>query len=91
MLPYRRGHGAQRRHALLRAFDTLNDFAPFSMIAAMPFALFVNNQVPAKGVPEFLALAKAQPGKLTFGGAESTSLLAGACWRATASWRATAH
>jgi tripartite-type tricarboxylate transporter receptor subunit TctC len=58
-------------------YDTVKDFAPISMVAATPFALFVNNQLPAKSVRELVALAKAQPGKLTFGSAESTSRLAG--------------
>ncbi len=58
-------------------YDTVKDFAPITMVAATPFALFVNNQLPAKSVRELVALAKAQPGKLTFGSAESTSRLAG--------------
>ena len=58
-------------------YDTVKDFAPITMVAATPFALVVNNQVPARSVRELLALAKAQPGKLTFGSAESSSRLAG--------------
>ncbi|RZJ22554.1 MAG: tripartite tricarboxylate transporter substrate binding protein [Haliea sp.] len=58
-------------------YDTVKDFAPITMVASTPFALVVNNQVPAKNVRELLALARAQPGKLTFGSAESSSRLAG--------------
>lgn len=58
-------------------YDTVKDFAPITMVAATPFALVVNNQVPVKSVRDLLAMAKSQPGKLTFGSAESSSRLAG--------------
>ena len=58
-------------------YDTVRDFAPITLVAFTPFALVVNNQVPARNVRELLALSKAQPGKLTFGSAESSSRLAG--------------
>lgn len=48
-------------------FDPLKDFAPVSQVAVSPNLLVVNNAVPAKTVKELVALAKAQPGTLTFG------------------------
>jgi tripartite-type tricarboxylate transporter receptor subunit TctC len=47
-------------------FDPLKDFEPISGFVTSPQVLFVNSTVPAKSVAELVALAKAQPGKLTF-------------------------
>ena len=49
------------------AYDFQKDFAPVSTVALVPNVLVVNPNVPAKNVKELLALAKAEPGKLTFG------------------------
>jgi len=48
-------------------YDPLKDFAPISLIAAVPFALVVNPSFPASNAQEFVALVKANPGKYTFG------------------------
>ena len=48
------------------AFDPARDLAPIARILVMPSILAVNNEVPAKSVAELFALAKAQPGKLSF-------------------------
>ncbi len=48
------------------AYDPARDFAPISLLLAMPSILAVNNDVPAKSVQELIALAKAQPGKLAY-------------------------
>ncbi|OWT80450.1 MULTISPECIES: tripartite tricarboxylate transporter substrate binding protein [unclassified Achromobacter] len=50
-------------------YDTLKDFAPISLMATAPFVMVVNPSVPAKDLAAFLALAKAQPGSLSFGSA----------------------
>jgi tripartite-type tricarboxylate transporter receptor subunit TctC len=47
-------------------FDASKDFAPITLVASVPNLLVVNPSVPAKDVRELVALAKAQPGKLTF-------------------------
>lgn len=44
----------------------MKDFAPITMIAKVENILVVNPGVPAKSVAELVALAAAQPGKLTF-------------------------
>lgn len=46
-------------------FDLLKDFAPVSVVATVPLVLVVNPSVPAKTLPEFIALAKAKSGELT--------------------------
>jgi tripartite-type tricarboxylate transporter receptor subunit TctC len=48
------------------AFDPQRDLAPIARLLVSPSILAVNNDVPAKTVPELIALAKAQPGKLSF-------------------------
>jgi tripartite-type tricarboxylate transporter receptor subunit TctC len=50
-------------------FDVVKDFAPVSLIASAPFVMVVHPSVPAKTVKEFIALAKAQPGKLNYSSA----------------------
>jgi len=47
-------------------YDTFRDFAPVTLLATVENALVVNPGVAAKSVPELVALAKANPGKLTF-------------------------
>ena len=48
-------------------YDTLRDLAPIFLIARTASCLCVHPIVPAKGVKEFMALAKAQPGKINYG------------------------
>jgi tripartite-type tricarboxylate transporter receptor subunit TctC len=61
-------------------YDLLKDFAPISQVTTQPYVLVVNPEVPAKSVKELIALAKAKPGKLTYGssGIGGTSHLSGA-------------
>ena len=48
-------------------YDMVKHFAPVSLIASAPNLLVVNNSVPVKTVPEFIAHLKANPNKLSFG------------------------
>jgi tripartite-type tricarboxylate transporter receptor subunit TctC len=45
-------------------FNFIRDIAPVATIARNPFVMLVHPSVPAKTVPEFIAYAKANPGKL---------------------------
>ena len=47
-------------------FDVFKDFAPVTLVATVPFVMVVNPAVPARNVAEFLAYAKANPGKLNY-------------------------
>jgi tripartite-type tricarboxylate transporter receptor subunit TctC len=47
-------------------YDTLNDFVPVSLLATAPVILMAHPKVPAKTLQEFVALAKAQPGKFNY-------------------------
>lgn len=48
-------------------FDPLKDFAPVVNVGANPFVLTAKATLPAKNVSELVALARQQPGKLTYG------------------------
>ena len=48
-------------------FNFIRDIAPVAGIISLPFVMVVNPSVPAKTVPEFIAYAKANPGKINFG------------------------
>jgi tripartite-type tricarboxylate transporter receptor subunit TctC len=49
------------------SYDPIKDFAPITLAAKAPNVLIANPSVPAKTLVEFIALAKKQPGKLTYG------------------------
>jgi tripartite-type tricarboxylate transporter receptor subunit TctC len=50
-------------------YDTLKDFQPIARTAQQPLALIVNKDVAANSLKEFIAYAKANPGKLNYGSA----------------------
>ena len=47
-------------------YDPATAFAPISLVAELPLAMMVNPAVPATSAKEFVALAKSQPGKLSY-------------------------
>jgi tripartite-type tricarboxylate transporter receptor subunit TctC len=47
-------------------FDFPGDFAPVAGVIQLPMVLLVNPSFPAKTLPEFIAYAKANPGKINF-------------------------
>ena len=60
-------------------FNFMRDIAPVASIARTPNVMVVNLSVPARSVPEFIAHAKANPGKLSMasGGTGTASHMAG--------------
>jgi len=50
-------------------YDTLRDLAPIAYVGATPNALVVTNSLPIKTVQEFLAYARANPGRIAYGSA----------------------
>ena len=60
-------------------YDFIRDIAPVASIVRQPLVMLVNPSVPAKTVPEFIAYAKANPGKINMAspGNGSTSHMAG--------------
>ncbi|MFM9974210.1 MAG: Bug family tripartite tricarboxylate transporter substrate binding protein [Beijerinckiaceae bacterium] len=61
-------------------YDPQRDFAPVALVASVPNILTVNPDLPVKSFVEFIAYAKANPGKLNFGsgGVGSAAHVAGA-------------
>ena len=47
-------------------YEPLTDFVPLALLAQTPFVLMVNPDLPVKSVPELIAYAKANAGKMTF-------------------------
>ncbi len=67
-------------------FNFVRDIAPIVLIMRTPFVIVVNPSVPAKTLPEFIAYAKAHPGKINMasGGTGSASQLAGELFKVMA-------
>ena len=47
-------------------YDPQRDFVPVGMVSKTPYFLVVPSSLPAKSLPELLALAKAKPGELSY-------------------------
>ena len=86
-------------HAVIEAlddaktpYDLVKDFTPVVQMNSIPYLLVVNPSVPAKTVKEFVALAKAKPGTLTYGSSGTGGVihLAGA-WLASATRTTMVH
>jgi tripartite-type tricarboxylate transporter receptor subunit TctC len=67
-------------------YDAARDFAPVTQVASTPNVLVVNPSLPVSNVREFIAYAKAHPGKLNFGSGSTGSAghLAGELFKAMA-------
>jgi len=55
-------------------YDPIKDFAPITLVISSPSGMFLHPEVPARTVKEFIAHAKANPGKLNFGSSGPGSL-----------------
>jgi tripartite-type tricarboxylate transporter receptor subunit TctC len=50
-------------------YDVFKDFTPITLAAKFPTVIMIHPSVPAENAKEFVALAKSQPGKLTYSSA----------------------
>ena len=68
-------------------FDYLRDFAQVASIDVVPNVMDINIDVPAKTIPEFIAYAKANPGKISMasGGVGSSPHVSGELFKMMAS------
>ncbi|MCZ7010133.1 tripartite tricarboxylate transporter substrate-binding protein, partial [Salmonella enterica] len=55
-------------------YDPIKDFVPVTNVVAIPSVFAVHPSVPAKTMKEFIALAKANPGKYSFASPGAGSL-----------------
>ena len=55
-------------------YDPIKDFAPVTALVSLPTIMSVNPNVPAGTLDEFIALAKKQPGKMSYGSAGAGSI-----------------
>src|SRR5688572_10317721 len=62
------------------AFDTLNDFAPVTIVMRQPFILAVHPALPVTSARQLIALARSRPGELNFssGGSGTSGHIAAA-------------
>ena len=58
-------------------YDPLKDFTPISMVGRATVFFYVHPEVPAKTLKEFIAHARANPGKLVYGTGNPLSILYG--------------
>ncbi len=58
-------------------YDGVKDFAPITLVNTNPMVLMVHPSLPVRTVAELIAYAKANPGKLSFGGAGGLTSFAG--------------
>ncbi len=56
-------------------YDQDTAFAPVAYLGQVPLIVAVNNDVPAKNLREFIAMAKAKPGNVTFASASTSQLV----------------
>jgi len=56
-------------------YDPIKDFTPIVRTGELPFAVVVNNELPVRTLSELISFARANPGKLSYGTPNSTSLV----------------
>ena len=57
-------------------YDPIRDFEPVALMATAALVLCVNDQLPVKNLGEFIAYAKANPGKMSYGSGTGSARLA---------------
>jgi tripartite-type tricarboxylate transporter receptor subunit TctC len=57
-------------------YDSLRDFEAVTQISSAAYMMVVHPSIPAKTVPEFIALAKRRPGQINYGSTGTNNLLA---------------
>jgi tripartite-type tricarboxylate transporter receptor subunit TctC len=65
-------------------YDPVKDFMPVTRIGSFTLILALNPEIPAKSIPELIAYAKANPGKMTFASGNTSGVVAGETFKAWA-------
>jgi tripartite-type tricarboxylate transporter receptor subunit TctC len=66
-------HGSNPALYARLPYDAINDFAPITLVATVPYVLVVDPSLPVKDVEELIKLAKSAPGKMNFASAGNGS------------------
>src|SRR6186997_1279876 len=66
-------HGSNPALYAKLPYDAVNDFAPISMVASVPYVLVVEPSLPVNSVQQMIALAKSRPGKMNYASAGNGS------------------
>ena len=77
-------HGINASLFAKLSYDTVKDFAPVTRIGLAPYLLIAHPSLPARGVKELIALARARPGEITWSCGGSPSQLAAELFKKTA-------
>ena len=72
------GHVMNPNLGVKLQYDPLRDLASVSQLTSVPNVLVVHAAVPARSVPELIALARAKPGQLNYASSHGTTLFLGA-------------
>lgn len=56
-------------------FDPINDITPIALVGSTPMVLVINPRLPAHNLKEFIALLRAQPGKMNYGSSGNGTIL----------------
>lgn len=70
-------HAANKSLFKTLSYDPVGGFEPVTKLGDITLAFAINPNVPATNVREFIAYAKANPGKISFGSGSSSSRIAG--------------
>ena len=68
-------HGANSALYKALAYDPIKDFAPIAPIGDFAYFLVIDPKLPVKSVQELVAYGKGNPGKLSYAGGSSTSIV----------------
>ena len=68
-------HGSSSALYKALAYDPIKDFAPIAPIGDFAYFLVVDPKLPVKSVQELVAYGKGNPGKLSYAGGSSTSIV----------------
>jgi tripartite-type tricarboxylate transporter receptor subunit TctC len=60
------------------SYDPVKDFTPIARTGDLPFMLVINPEIPANSVADLIALAKKEPGKLSYASGSSSAIVSGA-------------
>jgi tripartite-type tricarboxylate transporter receptor subunit TctC len=65
-------------------YDPVKDFAPVTLLGTAPLLVLVHPSLPIRTIPEFIAYAKANPGKMNFSSGSASSRVAGEMFKTMA-------